>query len=93
MMLIRPSGFPIYHAGKWEEVGGTSAGSPQWAAITALGKGISLKNLYSDKLSANASDYFRDIMSGTNGACGYLCSARAHYDYVTGLGSPITDVF
>lgn len=87
------SGFPIYHAGAWETVGGTSAGTPQWAAIAALGKGVSLKNLYSDKLSSDPGAYFRDITSGTNGDCGYLCSARAHYDYITGLGSPITDVF
>ncbi|HUO56332.1 MAG TPA: peptidase S8/S53 subtilisin kexin sedolisin, partial [Candidatus Paceibacterota bacterium] len=87
------SGFPIYHAGSWREVGGTSAGAPQWAAIAALGSGVSLRNLYSDKLSQNASAYFRDITSGNNGDCGYLCTARAHYDYVTGLGSPITDRF
>ena len=35
-------------------------------------------------------NYFRDIVSGTNGSCGYLCTARKHYDYVTGLGSPLT---
>lgn len=87
------SGFPIYHAGRWEEVGGTSAGAPQWAAIAALGSGITLKNLYSDKLSEDPRAYFRDITSGTNGACGYICAARAHYDYVTGLGSPQTDKF
>jgi len=84
------SGFPIYHAGLWRTVGGTSAGAPQWAAIAALGKGITLSELYKDKASTNASQYFRDIMSGSNGDCGYLCTARARYDYVTGLGSPLT---
>jgi subtilase family serine protease len=84
------SGFPIYHAGKWREVGGTSAGAPQWAAIAALGSGISLPQLYADKAASSNSNYFRDITSGTNGSCGYLCSARKHYDYVTGLGSPQT---
>lgn len=87
------SGFPIYHAGKWQEVGGTSAGAPQWAAIAALGSGITLQELYTDKGSQNNSAYFRDIVSGTNGSCGYLCTARKHYDYVTGLGSPLTDDF
>jgi subtilase family serine protease len=87
------SGFPIYHAGKWQEVGGTSAGSPQWAAIAALGSGISLAELYADKAASNNSNYFYDITSGTNGSCGYLCSARKHYDYVTGLGSPQTATF
>jgi subtilase family serine protease len=84
------SGFPIYHAGKWEEVGGTSAGAPQWAAIAALGGGITVASLYQDKAASNNANYFRDITSGTNGDCGYLCTARKHYDYVTGLGSPLT---
>lgn len=87
------SGFPVYRAGKWQEVGGTSAGAPQWAAIVALGSGLTVSQLYADKAAANASNYFRDIVSGTNGSCGYLCTARKHYDYVTGLGSPLTDAF
>jgi subtilase family serine protease len=87
------SGFPVYHAGKWEEVGGTSAGAPQWAAIAALGGGISLQELYADKAASNNASYFRDITSGTNGSCGSLCTARKHYDYVTGLGSPLTASF
>ena len=87
------SGFPIYHAGKWREVGGTSAGAPQWAAIASLGSGITLARLYADKSGSDSTSYFRDITSGENGDCGYLCSARAHYDYVTGLGSPITSHF
>jgi subtilase family serine protease len=87
------SGFPIYTAGKWEEVGGTSAGAPQWAAIASLDNGISPQQLYADKAASNNSSFFRDITSGTNGSCGYLCTARKHYDYVTGLGSPLTDAF
>jgi subtilase family serine protease len=87
------SGFPIYRLGTWREVGGTSAGSPQWAAIASLGSGISLENLYSDKATGSSNAYFRDIVSGTNGDCGYLCTARKHYDYVTGLGSPQTANF
>jgi len=87
------SGFPIYRLGKWQQVGGTSAGAPQWAAMTSLGSGISLAQLYADKAGDSASSYFRDIISGSNGACGYLCTARAHYDYVTGLGSPQTSNF
>jgi subtilase family serine protease len=87
------SGFPIYHAGVWREVGGTSAGAPQWAAIAALGSGITLTRLYADKSGSDSASYFRDIVSGANGDCGYLCTARAHYDYVTGLGSPLTSRF
>lgn len=88
------SGFPIYVKGSWYTVGGTSAGAPQWAAISALGEGnITNAQLYADKSSGDNSKYFRDIVSGTNGACGYFCTARSHYDYVTGLGTPQTDSF
>jgi subtilase family serine protease len=87
------SGFPIIRLGKWEEVGGTSAGAPQWAAIASLGSGVTNTNLYADKSGTNNANYFRDIISGTNGSCGYVCTARKHYDFVTGLGSPQTDVF
>ena len=87
------SGFSIYRLGKWYRVGGTSAGAPQWAAIAALGSGITNAQLYTDKASTNNSQYFRDITSGSNGSCGYYCTARKHYDYVTGLGSPLTNGF
>ena len=87
------SGFPIYVKGDWHTVGGTSAGAPQWAAIAALGSNVTLQNLYADKQSSGNTGYFRDITSGSNGTCGYLCTARAHYDYVTGLGTPQTDSF
>ena len=102
-------GFSIYHVSEktiaktapkirgWYVVGGTSAGAPQWAAIAALGASvkdaISLPALYADKASATYSDFFRDITSGENGTCAYYCVARKHYDYVTGLGSPLTYKF
>jgi len=90
-------GFSIYHAGKWYVVGGTSAGAPQWAAIASLGYAVkhpvTLAGLYGDKASAGNASFFRDIKSGTNGDCAYYCVARAHYDYVTGLGSPMTYKF
>ena len=87
------SGFPIYRKGLWRVVGGTSAGAPQWAAIAALGSGISAAHLYTDKSSSTSGNYFRDVSSGSNGDCGYYCNARTHYDYVTGLGSPLTTNF
>lgn len=87
------TGFSIYRKGSWQVVGGTSAGAPQWAAIAALGSGAGNSNFYTDKASNKSTSYFRDITSGTNGSCGYLCTARTHYDYVTGLGSPLTTVF
>ena len=84
------SGFPIIRNGVWRTVGGTSAGAPQWAALSTLGSGATNINFYKDKASSNHAIYFTDITSGTNGSCGYLCDARKHYDYVTGLGSPLT---
>ncbi len=92
------SGFSVYKstasgAGKWYEVGGTSAGAPQWAAIKSLGLSADNQKFYKDKASDSSKSFFRDIVSGKNGTCGYICDARAHYDYVTGLGSPLTVKF
>ena len=87
------SGVSVLINGKWLVVGGTSAGAPQWAGIRALGNSFTNNNIYTDKAGASNSNYFRDITSGSNGDCGYLCTARKHYDYVTGLGSPLTDTF
>ncbi|MDE1874515.1 MAG: S53 family peptidase [Patescibacteria group bacterium] len=100
------SGYSVYHASAgtsaaatgrgWYVVGGTSAGSPQWAAIRALDRttGTSsasfLALLYADKAAADNSRFFRDITSGKNGSCVFYCTARKRYDYVTGLGSPVT---
>jgi subtilase family serine protease len=92
------SGYVVYKTtgsskNGWYTVGGTSAGAPQWAAIHALGHSASLEKLYADKASASTLAFFRDITSGANGTCKYYCNARAHYDYVTGLGSPQTAQF
>lgn len=95
------SGYPIYITtgtgtkakGAWDVVGGTSAGSPQWAAIAALGGSATLAKFYTDKASTSTLKYFRDITSGSNGTCKYYCDARSRYDYVTGLGTPQTVKF
>ncbi len=87
------SGFPVYdttaYGGQtgWFQVGGTSAGCPQWAAIHSLSLSVSNNNLYQDAKWSSPT-YFRDIISGSNG---YL--AVPGYDLVTGLGSPITHNF
>jgi subtilase family serine protease len=86
-------GFSVYHYGKWYVVGGTSAGSPQWAAINTLGKTFNDARLYYDKADVANANYFRDIVSGKNGTCIFYCQARKRYDYVTGLGSPLTYKF
>ncbi|MBW8782329.1 MAG: S53 family peptidase [Verrucomicrobia bacterium] len=89
-------GFPVYmsnYGGStgWLNVGGTSCGTPQWAALFALansGRATSLTSansvLYSITSSAYTGDY-RDILTGSNG--GY--DASILYDFVTGLGSPV----
>jgi len=85
------TGVPVYdslgYSGQygWFQVGGTSAGAPQWAAIQALGLTASNNNFYQDAKSSAYASYFRDITSGSNGY-----SAGPGYDYVTGLGSPLT---
>lgn len=91
------TGFSVYRSTKtstknsWYVLGGTSAGAPQWAAIKALGVSVTNAKLYSDGSSNNGR--LRDITTGSNGSCGYYCTARSRYDYVTGLGSPLTSVF
>ncbi len=91
------SGFSIYHStgskNGWYVVGGTSAGAPQWAAIKSLGLSADNSRFYADKASMKDGKFFRDIQSGSNGDCGYYCKARRHYDYITGLGSPLTTKF
>jgi len=78
----------------WAEIGGTSAGAPQWSALLAIAdEGLAAAGkpalaqaqarLYS--LPANA---FHDITSGGNGTY----SAGTGYDAVTGLGSPVANV-
>ena len=81
------SGVSVYYNGSWYIFGGTSAGAPQWAAIHALGLSATNSNLYQKAKSAYAS-YFRDITSGSNDY-----NATSGYDYVTGLGSPLTFKF
>ena len=87
------SGFSVYARNSWYVLGGTSAGAPQWAAIKALGGTASNDRFYADKATENHKNYFRDIISGKNGGCSYYCDARKRYDYVTGLGSPLTTKF
>ncbi len=86
-------------------VGGTSAGSPQWAGIAALvnearanaSKGPIGGNLntalYSIYHSARYASDFRDITVGNDQLAGTTLgySAGPGYDLVSGIGSPIVD--
>lgn len=82
----------------WNDVGGTSAGAPLWAASTALinqylqaqGKklmGQANPVLYGLFNSAHAYPPFHDITTGNN----LFYSATSNYDMASGLGSP--DIF
>jgi hypothetical protein len=79
------TGYSVYCDSGWTIVGGTSAGAPQWAAIYALDKSATHTNLY-QSAATNYAASFRDIVLGANNGS----SATLGYDYVTGLGSPLT---
>ncbi len=90
------SGVSIYDSaeGGWLVVGGTSAGSPQWAGLIAVLQSAATNQvvnintlLYTTALNYYSAT-FHDIVSGSNGSCGANCTAQTGYDYVTGLGSP-----
>jgi hypothetical protein len=85
--------------GAWFEVGGTSAGAPQWAALVAIadqGRALAGKSTLdggSQTLYAiyrmgqtSSATYFHDITTGSNGY-----SAKLGYDDATGNGSPIAN--
>jgi subtilase family serine protease len=78
----------------WGQWGGTSIGTPQWAALFAIAnserKAASKSDLNQPQflLYPDAEADYHDITSGKNGSCGALCTAGPGYDYVTGLGSP-----
>lgn len=88
-------------------VGGTSAGSPQWAGLVALADAMARKRvgdihktLYTLGSGANASQYFHDITTGNNtlifigpgtGTPVPGFDAVPGYDRATGLGTPIAN--
>ncbi len=95
------SGFYVYDSdysgqGGWYDVGGTSAGSPQWSALIAIAdQGRALEGLGSlngaqqtlPTLYSLSSSDFHDVTSGNNGY-----NAGTGYDLVTGLGSPVANL-
>jgi len=83
--------------GSWFQVGGTSAGAPQWAALIALANqgrasGVNGNNdIYSTTVAGTPptiANNFLDISSGSNGSDQDDFSLVG-YDLVTGLGSPV----
>ncbi|MGA2439715.1 MAG: S53 family peptidase [Tepidisphaeraceae bacterium] len=99
------TGFAVYDSvayagGKgWWDVGGTSAGAPQWAALVAIAdqgravKGLGSLNGTSQTLPMlyslyNSKQYSQAFHDETVGASSWYFSAGPGYDAVTGLGSP-----
>jgi len=85
-----------YGWGGWAQIGGTSAGSPQWAGLMAIAdQGLSLAGKssldgYTQTLPALyqlASKDFHDITTGGNGY-----AAAAGFDMVSGRGSPVANL-
>lgn len=95
------TGVPVYNTTAlprqqgWGQYGGTSASAPQIAALIAivnsqrssLGKGALSYPAAFYQATAN----FHDIVSGTNGTCGSVCTAAVGYDFTTGIGTPISN--
>jgi subtilase family serine protease len=96
----------VYHGvllrlfGSWYLSGGTSAGSPQWAAITAIADqnagydlGFINKALYHiGQAQSHYSASFFDVVSGNNSYAGVTgFNAGPGWDPATGLGSPSAD--
>lgn len=100
------TGFAVYSStlydrqSGWFQMGGTSAGAPQWAGVLATANGLRRGVGKGPLTATNAAGEtplhdalyravaLRDVTSGSNGTCGALCTAGAGYDAVTGLGSP-----
>jgi len=104
------TGFAVYDstpysgAAGWYQMGGTSAGAPQWAGILAaanqlrVAKRKAVLAAYSTSTTAPTpgatavyalTSGLADVSTGpTNGSCGSICTVSVGYDAITGLGSP-----
>ncbi len=90
------TGFAVYDSvttggrSGWFQIGGTSAGAPQWASIVAIANQGRALGGQSTLAGGQAALYnlpstdFHDVTSGSNGN-----SAKVGYDLVTGRGTPI----
>ncbi|MBO0840680.1 MAG: S53 family peptidase, partial [Sciscionella sp.] len=80
------TGYAIYSAGQWQEVGGTSAATPMWASLGVLANGYyqsSQGNMDTQLYAGYGGAGWHDINGGSNGSY----TAGQGYDAVTGLGS------
>jgi subtilase family serine protease len=104
------TGFAVYDSvpdsgqSGWYDVGGTSAGAPQWAGLVAIAdQGRFLSYSASNPVSSldgasqllpalyamyDSSSYSSYFHDVTTGSTGFFTSAGPGYDLATGLGSP-----
>ncbi|RLT42163.1 MAG: hypothetical protein DWI58_07185 [Chloroflexi bacterium] len=92
------TGFAVYTIGqdsktRWQVVGGTSAGAPQWAAMIAIADQFRAVPLSGEAFEPQNALYAAgniamfDVIDGRNGPCD-KCTAGVGFDFATGLGSP-----
>lgn len=75
---------------EWQ-VGGTSAGSPQWAGLTALlsqATATRYGSIASRLYALKATTSYHDVTTGSDG----FFPAETGWDYPTGIGSPNADL-
>ncbi|HEY1651734.1 MAG TPA: fibronectin type III domain-containing protein [Acidimicrobiales bacterium] len=92
-------GYAVFWNGGWTDIGGTSAATPLWAALTALADQgcTSTAGLLNPALYSHAAD-LNDVTSGNNdytpsGYTGGLYPATSGYDMASGLGTPTAALF
>ncbi len=78
------TGVLVVQGGSQFQVGGTSAGSPQWAGLLALASQANSLRYGSVTSKLYRATSYHDITSGSNG----FFAASTGWDYPTGLGSP-----
>jgi subtilisin-like proprotein convertase family protein len=87
--------YGTYGWGGWAQIGGTSAGSPQWAGLIAIAdQGLALAgNTSLDGFSQTLPNLYHlpsaDFHDTTSGNNGY--AAGPGFDMVTGLGTPVAN--
>ncbi len=78
------TGVLVVQGGFEYQVGGTSAGSPQWAALIDLASQANSQNYGAISAKLYKLSSYHDVVSGSDG----FFTATTGWDYPTGLGSP-----
>jgi subtilase family serine protease len=90
---------PYAGSAGWIQVGGTSAGPPQWSGLIAIVNSLRANDkkpaltgshgpLYQVVQDSDNDATYHDVSNGKDGTCGATCKAKPGYDFVTGLGTP-----